>query len=452
MFENLLGQEGVAAQLRRDILARELPSSLLFSGPPASGKLTAALELARVLSCQVEGPAKAAWNCACPACHRHRVLAHPDLLILGPRTFPEEIPAGLDLLRRSPGRASAYFFVRSVRKLQKRFDAALYEGEETRLAKASALLRELEERLDLVRPDDFQGEVLSEAALDAAGEATETARKLEAFVPDTVPVFQVRAAGYWTRMAPSGNMKTIVIEGADHMLDASRNALLKILEEPPASLEFVLLSSRPSALMATTLSRLRPYTFRSRGFQGEAAVLERVFKLGRPEIDSLVPPRGQRTDGAIEAWLAGKRPFGQAQARRLALSFLGAVGARQALQAGLDPAIAAMPELLEDLSFGTSPEAAGELGDLALADLGQATKDFGAKDDAYASSFDEFLGALSILLSAILRLPGLGPSGFLLVEAWAALIREAKTRAEIYNLNPGLLAESLLYSMGRARP
>ncbi len=50
MFENLLYQDA-ASLLTLDIKNKTLPSSILLSGPQSSGKLTCALELARVLSC-----------------------------------------------------------------------------------------------------------------------------------------------------------------------------------------------------------------------------------------------------------------------------------------------------------------------------------------------------------------------------------------------------------------
>ena len=50
MFENLLYQPA-SQQLAEDIRQGSLPNALLFVGPPASGKLTCALELARVLAC-----------------------------------------------------------------------------------------------------------------------------------------------------------------------------------------------------------------------------------------------------------------------------------------------------------------------------------------------------------------------------------------------------------------
>jgi len=244
-------------------------------------------------------------------------------------------------------------------------------------------------------------------------------------------------------------MKTIVIENADLMLDASRNALLKILEEPPESVEFVLLSSRRSALLATIQSRVRPYIFVSRRPEDEAEVLERVFKASPEAAARAQSARsGNRRSGAIEAFLAEERAFPPAEARRLAVSFLGAVAARRALRGELDAAIAGMECLGEDLRFASTPEAAQELGALALADLAQATKDFGSKDEAYASSFPDFLAALTGLLGEMLRLPGLGADGLILIDGWAALIRDARSQFTGLNRSPGLLSESLLYAMG----
>ena len=55
MFDNLLFQPA-SVQLAEDLKRGVLPNALLFSGNSASGKLTCALELARVLSC-IERPA-----------------------------------------------------------------------------------------------------------------------------------------------------------------------------------------------------------------------------------------------------------------------------------------------------------------------------------------------------------------------------------------------------------
>jgi DNA polymerase III subunit gamma/tau len=468
VFENLLGQDEVLGDLKSDILSDRLPPALLFSGPPCSGKMTAALELARALSCTYAGESgsgrdggdskvkrsaqaprvdarsptgrRASWNCPCPSCSRHRILVHPDLALLGRRSFPEEIPAALELLGRAPGPAAAYFFVRAARKLSRRFDAFLYEGEESRLAKAAPSLRELEEQLDAVAPSRASAGALAPGAAEAAAKAAAACAKLEALTPEAPPVFMIRNLEFWARLAPMGSRKTVVIENADRMLEASRNALLKILEEPPESVRFVLHSSRRNAVMRTILSRVRSYQFAARDPEATALVVERVFRSSEPAA-------------SVESFLAARRPFPPAAARELAEKFLGAALASRSARAASVP-LGARPAALPRAFESLARRAGVELSEhteaqpaLALAALLEATKDFGAKDERLSSSFRSFLAALSSVLSSLLREEGMDAAGVAFIEGAAALVRAASSDYETLNRGAALLAESLMYAL-----
>ena len=72
------------------------------------------------------------------------------------------------------------------------------------------------------------------------------------------------------------------------MLDASKNALLKILEEPPKNLTFILLTTNRNALLPTILSRLRPYYFQERKEEEQKEVIERVFHLTASNIEDFL--------------------------------------------------------------------------------------------------------------------------------------------------------------------
>ena len=67
------------------------------------------------------------------------------------------------------------------------------------------------------------------------------------------------------------------IENADRMQTSVRNALLKILEEPPEDVVFILLTSKRNAIMQTILSRVRTYNFTDRSLEEQREVITRVF-------------------------------------------------------------------------------------------------------------------------------------------------------------------------------
>jgi len=281
MFENII-EQGAVLQLQDDILSQRLAPSMLFYGPSEAGKGSAALELARVLSCEKD----ASWGCACPSCEKHRYLQHTDLLILGPRSFAAEISASYSAFLRNPAAdGTKKLFTRSLRKLQIRFSPVLME-DDPKLSKLSSVLQSLEEGLsDLWLKNTA---VLGGAALGGAERTTlekqctslvKTAQTLiEDGIGGTIPIDHIRKAAYWCRLAPTGKRKTLIIENAENMRDEARNSLLKLLEEPPETVSIVLTSQRREAIMPTILSRLRPYRFLKRSAQGEKEVIRRVFQ------------------------------------------------------------------------------------------------------------------------------------------------------------------------------
>lgn len=279
MFENILGQPA-AEQLLRDIGSRRLPSSLLFEGPPASAKGTTALELARILSCSQE---EAPWNCTCPACEQHRSLGHPDVLMMGSKDFGVEIRAAAGAFLRLPSQGSRLFFVRSLRKLLARFNPILWEGEENRLTKLLPLITALEEGIETLQQlpleTEEKPEELASRREKLVTSLVEDAASLESGgISESIPLFQIRHATYWCRLAPLGKQKVLIIEHADRMQEGARNALLKILEEPPEQVVLVLTTQRKGAILPTILSRLRPYHFIQRPVAIEQQVIRRVFR------------------------------------------------------------------------------------------------------------------------------------------------------------------------------
>jgi DNA polymerase-3 subunit gamma/tau len=462
MFENVLGQPAIT-QLSADIIGAKLAPSMLFSGPPSSGKGTAGLELARILSCEHPRGASAPWNCSCPACSRHRTLSHPDLVLLGVRAFYPETAAAAAAFLRAPGSSARTLFIRSVRKLLARFSPPLWE-DDSRLGKLSGAILSLEEGLDelmalAVDPadspaEDGEPDQPDTAAKKLCSSILKTFAKLEAEgIGEYIPVAQIRRAAYWSRLAPLGKRKFLLIENADSMKEEARNSLLKILEEPPERVTILLTTAHRNALLPTVLSRLRPYRFIRRDRETEAEVIRRVFKDTIPDTGvfpvSDTPAGPSRASGEagisgeaggrIARYLGGFLPVSGETLRPLAAFFAASVAAGSVVLLrgrGRSP-----PEELVALGRYTAPiaEAAG-LGRPArnnkdaLAKVLEGTEQF-----AVRGLFSRFLGLLLSLVSESL---GPCPGRIALSELWLKHIRDAD-RAVKYNQESALALDRL---------
>ncbi len=66
-----------------------------------------------------------------------------------------------------------------------------------------------------------------------------------------------RLAGFFHMSAADGGRRVVIVDAADEMNTSAANALLKMLEEPPANATLLLISHQPSALLPTIRSRCR---------------------------------------------------------------------------------------------------------------------------------------------------------------------------------------------------
>ena len=278
MFENLVNQEA-GKLLAADIRHNRLPGAILFSGSEASGKLTAALETARILSCHENPQGK--WLCECPSCLQHKSLICSNLMLMGPRDCSLEISAAAKtftdahFINAKFIDAARYLFLRSVRKLTLRFNGILWEGDSS-LNKIGNLIEEINENLEVL---DFPRELPDVTEVKKiCEEISKLCNKLEEdFLYDSIPINQVRNMEAWAHIKTEEGRKTVIIENADRMQTSVRNALLKILEEPPEDVVFILLTSKRNAIMQTILSRVRTYNFADRTLDQQREVITRVF-------------------------------------------------------------------------------------------------------------------------------------------------------------------------------
>ena len=347
MFADLIGHAGTADRLRRAVREGTLAPAVLFEGPPAAGKLTAALELGRVLNCRADGEP----GCRCPSCGSHRACQDPHVLLLGGRDFAAEIAAAAAALARSDTAATRALFVRSVRTLTRRFDELLWAGSEPRLRRLRPRVAELEERLEALRTD---------GTAEVAGELARSAN-LEA-----VSVNAVRAIESWARVATPG-AKVIIVEIRRWLPEPASNALLRTVEEPPGRTHFIFTAPSPQALIPTLLSRLSRYRFAERSAAEQRRVIGEVFGDPASDAASVADYLAGRRAAATSA--AGASAGGTADLQRAAARFCDIVlaggawdDAGVAVPADRDESFAFLQSCAEHLrSLLRSPERVAEV-------------------------------------------------------------------------------------------
>ena len=168
--------------------------------------------------------------------------------------------------------------MRSVRKLTARFTQVLWEGDEkvSKIAAVTSVIDELLEELDPSR--QIPENTALKKMLDTIN--SQCVKLESSFMYDSVPISHIRKASAWARLTAADGMRVLILENVERMQDGVRNALLKILEEPPEQALFILTARRKSAVLPTILSRVRTYTFAERTAAQQSDVVQRIFRNG----------------------------------------------------------------------------------------------------------------------------------------------------------------------------
>ena len=106
-----------------------------------------------------------------------------------------------------------------------------------------------------------------------------------------ISVDQVRSLADLFDLSPAmSDWRVVVIDSVDELEPSGANALLKMLEEPPANSIFFLVSHAPGRLLPTIRSRCRRLDFQSLGDDVMASILEtQASELSAAERKKIVP-------------------------------------------------------------------------------------------------------------------------------------------------------------------
>jgi len=118
-----------------------------------------------------------------------------------------------------------------------------------------------------------------------------------------ISIDQIREVQKEASLKPyEGNYRVFIIDGAEQLTEEAANALLKILEEPPEEVVFILLTSDSGALIPTIISRCQRVELRPVSLTLIADELVRRFDFNCEAVEEVVRMSGGKLGWAIEAF------------------------------------------------------------------------------------------------------------------------------------------------------
>ncbi len=211
-WDSIVGHEHQIRVLKTALGSDRLAHAYLFAGPEGSGKESVAFEVAKILNCRHAGAEHIDSNGACGQCESCRQadrFMHPNIEYL----FPVE--------------------------------AVLLDPSDPS-KKENKKLTEAKERYEALLEEKKRNPFFTPAMERSMGILTEQ-----------VVMLQQKAS-----LAPrDGGKKVFIISQAERLHPSAANKLLKLLEEPPAHVVFILVSSRPESVLPTIRSRCQTILF-----------------------------------------------------------------------------------------------------------------------------------------------------------------------------------------------
>ncbi|MCG8569370.1 MAG: hypothetical protein MJB14_04450 [Spirochaetes bacterium] len=267
MFENILGQESVLNLLQNDIQKKSLNNSMIFHGEKYTGKLTTALELARVLNCLENRET----DCRCSHCRRINELNFEGLIYLSRRNHISLLNEYLTAYQKSKNSQ----ILKKIIKLIKLTFLPLQEFiiQDVFIENEKKTIFDLAENVN----DILLSHELTSVQLE---ELVKSIGKIYSFYKKpNIPVNAIRNVLNWTYIAHQGINRVVIIDQVDYLEESSRNILLKRLEEPAPNLFFILIAEKRSRIIQTILSRCRSYYFIKLREDVVKSILEEQFEV-----------------------------------------------------------------------------------------------------------------------------------------------------------------------------
>ncbi len=271
MLDKLKNTQPMLTQIfEKAIISGTFSNSTLFCGPKYSSKMTAAIEVAKALSCTEH---KYGESCSCKTCNLYDKYIMQNMVIVSNRDHENRINAAITTYLDSRSDYSKEFLIKTIRVLLLSYHNGIYTDKNKKLFENAYQVSEL------INDFDQNKETLKvrEASrfIKSLRESLKPLLTVSKKTMTNLSVDGVRALQIWlSNTLVNEKVRVVVIEAIEKANESVKNSLLKILEEPNENVYFILLSENPNRIMQTILSRVRRYSFSPISIDREKNLLE----------------------------------------------------------------------------------------------------------------------------------------------------------------------------------
>ena len=362
MFRRIKGQQQVVDLLSSAIKNNRISQAYLFHGSDGVGKFMTALYFGMALNCLSSSDYRPCGVCA--SCHKFLAFEHPDFIYLFPTINLKLSPDGEIKDNEALVQYNAYI----QNKIESPWQDYYFSGStEIRKESISLLIKRLELSIH------------------------------------------------------EGKYRVVIIENADMMNNATANAFLKTLEEPPENTVIILITERLPQLLPTILSRCQPVYFKPLSQGVIRDILYERFSVDTVMAKSAARISGGNLKTAIRIAQDSTNTTRQRAfelldlARRNAsLDYLSSFAANQVVSDALKDLIAYIGVIVNDLAIVpfapqeiTNLDKVELLSELAHEDLAEKIPDFLLLLDDYSHKLEGNVNAGLLQLNLYLALRNL---------------------------------------------
>jgi len=222
-FPAVIEQPHIRNLIYNAVLNDRLTHGFLFSGQSGTGRMAMALELARVINCDLPPSESAGVDCNCGSCRLIRTINHPNLTFIFPRA-------------------------KELDTKKNEVDAVMIEN------------------LERLRNDKYAPFKTSKTGIIRVEQIRELRRSM-------------------SLSADRKGVRVAIIKPAENMNANASNALLKLLEEPPERCCLILIAGSARLMLPTIISRCQLLNFSPLSTEAVAKNLRAKHGLSQNDAD-----------------------------------------------------------------------------------------------------------------------------------------------------------------------